>query len=68
MKGSEAGQVSQSVRANRAGARALFKSKFKSIFRFGTFVLGYLTLVVHINKVWSVILQGSLVGHIQSVI
>ena len=28
----------------------------------------YLTLVGHLNKVWSVILQGTLVGHIESVI
>ena len=31
-------------------------------------VLKYLTLVGHLNIVWSVILQGTLVGHIESVI
>ena len=45
------GQVSQSVQGKRAGAgdlsklTALFKGKLRSIFRFDTFVLTYLTLV-----------------------
>ena len=30
------------------------------------FVLKYLTLVGHFNKVWAVILQGTLVGRIES--
>ena len=33
-----------------------------------TFVLTYLALVSHLNKVWSVILQCTLVGHVESVI
>ena len=40
---------------------ALFKSKFRSI-------LGYFTLVFHLNNVWLMILQGTLVYHIESVI
>ena len=43
---------------------ALVKSMFRSIFRFGTFLLMYVTLVGHLNKVWSVILHGTLVGNI----
>ena len=46
----------------------MLKSKFRSIFRFGELVLTHLTLVVHFNKVWLVILQGTLVGHIEIVI
>ena len=63
---SEAGQVSQPVQAKRVN-RAVY-GKFRSIFRFGTFVFVYFTLVDHLNKVWLVILQDTLVGHIKSVI
>ena len=46
----------------------LFKSKFRSILWFGMLNLTYLTLVGHLNKVWSVILQSALVAHIESVV
>ena len=32
-----------------------------------TALLTYLTLVGHLNKIWLVILQGTLVGHLKSI-
>ena len=71
--------MSQPVRVKLAGAgdlskpTTLFKSKFRGILRFGMLVLKYLiNNVLNLSqsslKDWSVILQGTLVGHIESII
>ena len=66
-RASKPGQVLQPEKQSKPMLRdlskptTLFKRKFRSI-------LGYLTLVGHLNKVWLVILQGTLVGHIESAI
>ena len=63
---SEAGEVSQTVRAKLAGADRLVQAnctvKVPNLSR-----LRYLTLVGHLNKICLVILQGTLVGHLKSV-
>ena len=57
-KSGEAGELSQPVRAKRAGAWGPVQANCN---------LTYLTLVGHLNKIWLVILQGTLAGHLKSV-
>ena len=52
-----------------AGTPALLALKvlLNASWKVKSLVLAYLTLVGHLNKIWSVILQGTLVGHLKSV-
>ena len=71
-------RVSQASGANKAGRLGRCPSDRAKLARFGGPVqanctvkllnlshLSYLTLVGHLNKVWSVILLGTLVGHLK---
>ena len=63
---SEAGEVSQPVQAKRARAGGPVQADC-TVKVLNLSWLRYLTLVGHLNKIWSVILQGTLVGHLKSV-
>ena len=55
--------MSQPVQANQAGAGGPVQAD-PTVNVLNTLVLTYLTLVGHLNKVWLVILQGTLTGHL----
>ena len=63
---SEAGEVSQPVQAKRARAGGPVQPG-PTVKLLNLSQLRYFTIVGHLNKIWSVILQGTLVGHLKSV-
>ena len=62
----EVGEVSKPVQVKRAGAGGSVQAN-RTVKVFNLSQLRYLTLVSHLNKIWSLILQGNLAGHLKSI-